>query len=128
MRVVQFELGSIVEISAVRLLLPKDLRALERRRAVAEAMKETFQRFEAEPFRSFAFYGRHCLFRARINSFSCLPGMFAYASRRFRLNCLHLLYRISCWEYVFRLSVSSGTFAHDLKSVETFFIAAFLRL
>ena len=45
MRVVHFDLDSMVDLSSVRLLLPKDLRAVEGRAAVAKSMKEAFRRF-----------------------------------------------------------------------------------
>ena len=49
MRVVQFNLDSMVDLSSVRLLLPKDLRAPEGRAAVAKSMKEAFRRFVQRP-------------------------------------------------------------------------------
>lgn len=45
MRVVQFDLDSMMDLSSVRLLLPNDLRAVEGRAAVAKSMKEAFRRF-----------------------------------------------------------------------------------
>ncbi len=45
MRIVNFSLESLVELSSVRLLLPPDLRTAEKRAAVAESMKEAFRRF-----------------------------------------------------------------------------------
>lgn len=44
MRIVHFTLESVVELSSVRLLMPPDLRAAEKRAAVAESMKEAFRR------------------------------------------------------------------------------------
>lgn len=44
MRIVHFMLESVVELSSVRLLMPPDLRAAEKRAAVAESMKEAFRR------------------------------------------------------------------------------------
>ncbi|CAM9535807.1 unnamed protein product, partial [Hapterophycus canaliculatus] len=46
MRVLHFTLGSMVELSSVRLLMPPDLRAAERRAAVAESMKEAVRRLQ----------------------------------------------------------------------------------
>ncbi|CAM9550611.1 unnamed protein product [Laminaria digitata] len=48
MRVVHFNLDSMLDLSSVRLLLPKDLRAVEGRAAVAKSMKEAFRRFGGE--------------------------------------------------------------------------------
>lgn len=50
MRVVHFTLESVVELSSVRLLMPPDLRAAEKRAAVAESMKEAFRRFSSNIF------------------------------------------------------------------------------
>lgn len=44
MRTVKFTLESLVELSSVRLLLPPDLRAPEKRAAVGQNMKEAFRR------------------------------------------------------------------------------------
>lgn len=44
MQVVLFSLECVWELSTVRLLLPSDLRALERRTAMAQSMKEAFRR------------------------------------------------------------------------------------
>lgn len=44
MRIVNFALESMVELSSVRLLMPPDLRTAEKRAAVAESMKEAFRR------------------------------------------------------------------------------------
>lgn len=44
MRTVKFTLESLVELSSVRLLLPPDLRAPEKRAAVAENIKEAVRR------------------------------------------------------------------------------------
>lgn len=49
MRVVHFNLDSMLDLSSVRLLLPKDLRAVEGRAAVAKSMKEAFRRFARRP-------------------------------------------------------------------------------
>eukprot|EP00752_Nemacystus_decipiens_P013490 g11949.t1 len=46
MRTVKFGLESVVELSSVRLLLPPDLRAPEKRAAVAQNMKEAFRRLK----------------------------------------------------------------------------------
>ncbi|CAM9166887.1 unnamed protein product [Scytosiphon promiscuus] len=48
MRIMRFTLGSMVEMSSVRLLMPPDLRAAERRAAVAESMKEAVRRLEGK--------------------------------------------------------------------------------
>lgn len=45
MQILHFVLESVVELSSVRLLMPPDLRAAERRAAVAESMKEAFRRY-----------------------------------------------------------------------------------
>lgn len=44
MQAVKFTLESVAELSTVRLLLPSDLRAPEKRAAVAKNMKEAFRR------------------------------------------------------------------------------------
>lgn len=48
MRVVSFYLDAVSQISSVRILLPKDLRASERRKAVAQSIKEAFRRFQGK--------------------------------------------------------------------------------
>lgn len=45
MRLLCFALESVMELSTVRLLMPKDLRQLEGRMGVAQRMKEAFRRY-----------------------------------------------------------------------------------
>ncbi|CAM9227349.1 unnamed protein product [Ascophyllum nodosum] len=48
MRVVPFYLTAVSEISTIRVLLPKDLRSSEKRKAVAQSIKEAFRRFDGK--------------------------------------------------------------------------------
>lgn len=45
MRVVSFRLDAISQLSSVRILLPKDLRATDRRNAVAQTIREASRRY-----------------------------------------------------------------------------------
>lgn len=102
MRVIHFDLDSMVDLSSVRLLLPKDLRAVEGRTAVAKSMKEAFRRFVRRVTLCGCFGFYYCCGLSRAFLLGCL----------FKNNIEFTKLTLVQWECRVVLTPETGLFLH----------------